>query len=158
MKRLIAALLAVAAVMFGIAWLPVFADTPGVSSTCFPQTMNPHPTAPAGQTTDTLFCSSQAGNGATTTAGGAKSGSGQTVTTSGAGAGSKAGSAKSSPASGGFFGGLVAFLGAAGGLAILFSFLLLLAIGLFIVAVVLWLTRRGGISLGSRFARIAHRP
>src|SRR3977135_330898 len=33
---------------------PAFADTPGVSPTCFPQTMNPHPTDPAGQPTTSL--------------------------------------------------------------------------------------------------------
>ena len=42
---------------------PAFADTPGVSPTCFPQTMNPHPTDPAGQTTNTLFCTSTNPNG-----------------------------------------------------------------------------------------------
>jgi hypothetical protein len=72
---------------------PAFADTPGVSPTCFPQTMNPHPTDPAGQTTNRLFCtptnpngSGGAGNGSTagssgsTGAGtGAKTGGGSTA-------------------------------------------------------------------------------
>src|ERR1700724_2136886 len=42
---------------------PALADTPGVSPPCFPQTMNPHPTDPAGQTTNTLFCTSTNPNG-----------------------------------------------------------------------------------------------
>jgi hypothetical protein len=42
---------------------PVFADTPGVSPTCFPQSANPHPTDPAGQTTNTLFCTPTSSNG-----------------------------------------------------------------------------------------------
>jgi hypothetical protein len=61
---------------------PVFADTPGVSPTCFPQTANPHPTAPAGQTTDTLFCTPTNSNGSGT-GGSGSSGSG----TAGSGAG-----------------------------------------------------------------------
>jgi len=51
---------------------PAFADTPGVSPTCFPQTMNPHPTDPAGQTTNTLFCTPTNPNG--TSSGGSGSG------------------------------------------------------------------------------------
>lgn len=190
MKALIGSLLAAAAVTFGLAWLPVLADTPGTAPACVSPSINPHPTAPVGPTTDTLFCTSPStngtgstgssgstgtsshgttqtagynagtgtSNGAATTGVGTTGGGGQTLTTSGAGAASRANSARSTPAAGGFFAGLVAFLGAAGGLAFLFGFLLLLAIALFIVAVVLWLTRRGGVSLGSRFARIAHRP
>ncbi|HEY4870883.1 MAG TPA: hypothetical protein VIJ03_03205 [Candidatus Dormibacteraeota bacterium] len=61
---------------------PVFADTPGVSPTCFPQTLNPHPTDPAGQTTNTLFCTPTNPSGSGTAAG-ASSGSG----TAGSGAG-----------------------------------------------------------------------
>jgi hypothetical protein len=65
---------------------PALADTPGVSPTCFPQTMNPHPTDPAGQTTNTLFCTPTNPNG--TSSGGtgsAGSGSaGRTGTGSGA--------------------------------------------------------------------------
>ncbi|HET9848765.1 MAG TPA: hypothetical protein VFR68_09460 [Candidatus Dormibacteraeota bacterium] len=199
MKRLIAPLLAAAAVTFGLAWLPALADTPGPAPACVSPSVNPHPTAPVGPTTDTLFCTQPAtngtgsgngsngsngtngtngstgtggstgaashgttqtagynagtgaGSGTTTTAAGTSGG--QTMTTSGSGASTT----RTAPASGGFFGGLVAFLGAAGGLALLFGFLLLLAIGLFIVAVVMWLTRRGG-SLGSRLASVAHRP
>ncbi len=51
---------------------PALADTPGVSPTCFPQTMNPHPTDPAGTTTNTLFCSPTNPNG--TGSGGSGSG------------------------------------------------------------------------------------
>src|SRR5690348_7996738 len=66
---------------------PVFADTPGVSPTCFPQSANPHPTAPAGQTTDTFFCtatnpngsgSDGSGSGGSGSAGSGSSGSGST--------------------------------------------------------------------------------
>lgn len=200
MRRLVASLFTVAAMTFGLAWLPVLADTPGPAPACVSPSVNPHPTAPVGQTTDTLFCTQPSTNvsgsgsgsngsngtngtngsnaaggstgggshgtsqtagynagtgaasGTTTTAAGTSGG--RTMTTNGSGSGST----KSSPSSGGWFGGLVAFVGAAGGLAFLFGFLLLLAIALFVVAVVLWLTRRGGVSLGSRFARIAHRP
>jgi hypothetical protein len=82
---------------------PAFADTPGVSPTCFPQTANPHPTAPAGQTTDTLFCTtptanpgtnagSSGGNGSNgsagaKTAGGATPGGAQTSLASSTGSG-----------------------------------------------------------------------
>lgn len=65
---------------------------------------------------------------------------------------------KTSPDNGGFFGGLTGFLAAAGGLGMLFAFLILLAIVLFIVGVVGWLRRReGGAAWGSRFARVVHR-
>jgi hypothetical protein len=66
---------------------PAFADTPGVSPTCFPQSVNPHPTDPAGQTTNTLFCTPANPNGsgaAGSGAGGSGSG-GRTAGTSGAG-------------------------------------------------------------------------
>ena len=202
MKRLIAPLLAAAAVTFGLAWLPVLADTPGPAPACVSPSVNPHPTAPVGPTTDTLFCTqppttgsgsgngsngsngtngTNGTNGSTPTGGSNGGGSHGTAQTAGYNAGPGAGSgttttaagtsgdrtmttsasgassSKTAPASSGFFGGLVAFLGAAGGLAFLFGFLLLLAIGLFIVAVVMWLTRRGS-RLGSRFASVAHRP
>src|SRR5690349_24444135 len=65
---------------------PVFADTPGVSPTCFPQSANPHPTAPAGQTTDTIFCtptnssgSGTGGSGSTGSGAGAKTGGSSTA-------------------------------------------------------------------------------
>jgi len=51
---------------------PALADTPGVSPTCFPQSANPHPTDPAGQTTNTLFCTPTNPNG--TGSGGSGSG------------------------------------------------------------------------------------
>src|ERR1700716_3646844 len=60
---------------------PVFADTPGVSPTCFPQSFNPHPTDPAGQTTNTLFCTP------TNSTGSATGGTGSGTAGSGAGAG-----------------------------------------------------------------------
>jgi hypothetical protein len=83
---------------------PVFADTPGVSPTCFPQSANPHPTAPAGQTTDTLFCtptnpssSGTAGSGAggsgstgAKTGGGSAASGGQTSLASSTGSGTGA--------------------------------------------------------------------
>ena len=74
---------------------PALADTPGVSPTCFPQSVNPHPTDPAGQTTNTLFCTpttpSPTGSGG--------SGSGRTGTGAGTGAGTTAGGGQTSLAS-----------------------------------------------------------
>src|SRR5713226_3899730 len=71
---------------------PVFADTPGVSPTCFPQSLNPHPNDPTGPTTATLFCTtptpSPNANGSGTGSGSAGSGSGSSNgagTTGGAG-------------------------------------------------------------------------
>ena len=75
---------------------PAFADTPGVSPTCFPQTMNPHPTDPAGQTTNTLFCTPTNANGSSSGGSGsngsgtAGSGTGRSGST-GAGTGAKTG-------------------------------------------------------------------
>jgi len=65
---------------------PVFADTPGVSPTCFPQTMNPHPTDPAGTTTNTLFCTppSPAASGSSGSGSG-RTGSGTGASTTGSG-------------------------------------------------------------------------
>ena len=77
---------------------PVFADTPGVSPTCFPQTANPHPTAPASQTTDVLFCTATNSNGSGTggsgsgTAGSGAGGSGSTAAKTGGGQTSQASS------------------------------------------------------------------
>jgi hypothetical protein len=67
-KLLIMSLTALASVpVIGLAAIgataPVFADTPGVSPTCFPQAANPHPTDPVGQTTNTLFCTPTNSNG-----------------------------------------------------------------------------------------------
>jgi hypothetical protein len=74
---------------------PAFADTPGVSPTCFPQSLNPHPTDPAGTTTNTLFCVPQttpaSGSGGSGSAG--KSGTGTS------GAGTTAGGGQTSLAS-----------------------------------------------------------
>ena len=64
---------------------PAFADTPGVSPTCFPQSVNPHPTDPAGQTTNTLFCTpaNPNGSGSASTAGSGTGASGSAGKTSG---------------------------------------------------------------------------
>src|SRR5713226_5979564 len=65
---------------------PALADTPGVSPTCFPQSANPHPTDPAGQTTNTLFCTSTNSNGSGAGGSGSTgSGSGSTGASSGGG-------------------------------------------------------------------------
>ncbi len=74
---------------------PAFADTPGVSPTCFPQTMNPHPTDLAGGTTNTLFCTPTDPNGS----GSAGSGSGGSGSAGNTGAGTTAGGNQSSLAS-----------------------------------------------------------
>jgi hypothetical protein len=83
MRKLIGFVAALAsAPLVGVAALsasaPAFADTPGVSPTCFPQSVNPHPTDPAGSTTATLFCT-------TPTPSANANGSGSTGTGSGAG-------------------------------------------------------------------------
>ena len=77
---------------------PAFADTPGVSPTCFPQSVNPHPTDPASQTTNTLFCtptnpygSGSGGSGST----GRPAGTSGAGTTAGGGETSLAGSSGS---------------------------------------------------------------
>ena len=67
---------------------PAFADTPGVSPTCFPQTMNPHPTDPAGQTTNTLFCTPTNANGSGSDGNGSNAGSSGST---GAGTGARTG-------------------------------------------------------------------
>jgi hypothetical protein len=66
---------------------PAFADTPGVSPTCFPQSINPHPTDPAGQTTNTLFCTpaNPNGSGSTGSGTGASGSAGRTSGTTAAG-------------------------------------------------------------------------
>lgn len=81
---------------------PAFADTPGVSPTCFPQTMNPHPTDPAGQATNTLFCTPTNPNGSGSAGNGSNAGgSGSTGAGTGAktGGGSTAGGGQTSLAS-----------------------------------------------------------
>jgi hypothetical protein len=86
---------------------PVFADTPGVSPTCFPQSANPHPTAPVGQTTETLFCTATNPNGSGTggtgsngsgTAGSGAGGSGSSGAKTGGGQTSLAGTTGSGTA------------------------------------------------------------
>jgi hypothetical protein len=97
MRKLIGFVAALAsAPLVGVAALsasaPAFADTPGVSPTCFPQSVNPHPTDPAGSTTATLFCTTPTpsananGSGSTGTGSGAgKSGGSHGAGTTGAG-------------------------------------------------------------------------
>ena len=68
---------------------PALADTPGVSPTCFPQTANPHPTDPVGQTTNTLFCTPTNPNG-TASGGSGSGGSGGSGSTGRTGAGTGA--------------------------------------------------------------------
>jgi hypothetical protein len=98
MRSLIALLAALAtAPLVGLATLqaaaPVFADTPGVAPTCFPQSMNPHPTDPVGATPATFFCvsptptpspsGSAAGRGSTGASGSSGSAGPGTRTTAG---------------------------------------------------------------------------
>jgi hypothetical protein len=80
---------------------PAFADTPGVSPTCLPQSANPHPTDPAGQTTNTLFCTATnpngSGSGGSGSGGSGSSGSGSAGRTTGtSGAGTTAGGGQTS--------------------------------------------------------------
>ena len=85
---------------------PVFADTPGQGVACVSQSLNPHPTDPAGGTTATLFCTTPTANPTTSganpagsgsngstgakTGGGATSGGGQTSLASSTGSGTPA--------------------------------------------------------------------
>src|SRR6202045_4206624 len=90
-KLIVLTLTALASVpVIGVAALqataPAFADTPGVSPTCFPQTMNPHPTDPAGQTTNTLFCTSTNPNGTGSTGSVGTGSAGRTGSGTGSGA------------------------------------------------------------------------
>ena len=78
---------------------PAFADSPGQAPACVSQSLNPHPTDPAGQTTNSLFCASAtpsgtgsggsgsgkagAGTGTGTTGGGSQTTLASTSTTSG---------------------------------------------------------------------------
>jgi hypothetical protein len=106
-KLIMLSLTALASVpMFGLgaiaASAPVFADTPGQGAACVSQSLNPHPTDPAGATTAPLFCTTPtanpttngAGNGSTgaKTGGGSTAGGGQTSLASSTGSGT-AGSA-----------------------------------------------------------------
>src|SRR3982074_326968 len=106
-KLILPSLMALASVpIIGLSALqaaaPVFADTPGVSPTCFAQTANPHPTDPVGQTTNTLFCTPTNPNGSGTggsgsgTAGTGAGGSGSTGAKTGGG--SAAGGGETPPA------------------------------------------------------------
>lgn len=77
---------------------PAFADTPGQGAACVSQSLNPHPTDPAGQTTNTLFCATPtpAPNGASS-GGSGSGGSGSAGRTSGtSGAGTTAGGGQTS--------------------------------------------------------------
>jgi hypothetical protein len=164
---------------------PAYADTPGVSPTCFPQTLNPHPTDPAGTTTNTLFCTPQ-----TTPASGSGSGSVGKSGTGTSGAGTTAGGGQTSLASStssgttgsgttgsgpdesmhstsngsgkstgntGLFGGLVGFFSAAGGLALLFGLLLLMLLVLVAIAIAAAFRRGPAKNWGSRFSSLTHR-
>jgi hypothetical protein len=93
MRKLMASIAALGAVTIvaiaaGQTAAPALADTPGVSPTCFPQTMNPHPTDPARQTTNTLFCTptnpNGTGSGGTGSAGSGSAGRTGSSTGSGA--------------------------------------------------------------------------
>jgi hypothetical protein len=168
------------AVMQSVA--PAFADTPGVSPTCFPQTANPHPTDPAAQTTNVLFCtnpnSSGSGSGAgktgtgtgTTAGAGTTAGGGQTSLAGSSGTGStpdesghslngtwSSGSGKPAASTDtGLFGGLVGFFASAGGMVFLFGLLMLMLIVLIALGVIAAL-RRGGKNFASRFSRVSYR-
>jgi len=161
---------------------PAFADTPNQGPACVSQSLNPHPTDPAGQTTQTLFCTSTNPNGS----GSGGSGSGRTSTGTGAGStggGSQTTLASASDSSGtpdesgralngtwsgtgsgqpaasnntGLFGGLVGFFASAGGVSLLFGLLMLMLIVLIALAVVAAL-RRGGKTFASRFSRVTYR-
>jgi len=158
---------------------PVFADTPNQGPACVSQSLNPHPTDPAGQTTQTLFCTSTNPNGS----GSGGSGSGRTGTgTTGGGSqttlastsdssgstpdesgralnGTWSGTGSGQPAASnntGLFGGLVGFFASAGGVSLLFGLLMLMLIVLIALAVVAAL-RRGGKTFASRFSRVTYR-
>ncbi len=172
--------------VFGLAALhasaPVFADTPGVPPTCFPQSINPHPTDPADQTTNTLFCTPTNSNGSGSggsgarTGGGSTAAGGQTSPASGSGTAgstpdesmrfnwasdsnsSKSTAGKPAKANGtAIFGGLVGFLSTAGGIVSLFGLLLLLLLILAAVAVMGWLRPGQGKNWSSRFSRLTFR-
>jgi hypothetical protein len=165
---------------------PALADTPGVSPTCFPQTMNPHPTDPAGTTTNTLFCtptnpngtgsggsSSAARTGAGATGAGTTADGSQTSLASSSGSfpdesghvnaatgldGTWSGSGKPAASNNtGLFGGLVAFFASAGGLVFLFGLLMLMLIVLVALAVIAALRRGTGKNFASRFHRLTFR-
>jgi len=77
---------------------PVFADSPGQGAACVSQSLNPHPTDPAGTTTATLFCTSPTPN--PNTSGGSSGGSGSNGSTGAkTGGGATTGGAQTSLAS-----------------------------------------------------------
>ena len=148
--------------------------------------MNPHPTDPAGTTTNTLFCtptnpnatgsggSSSAGRtGAGTTGAGTTADGGQTSLASSSGSfpdesghvnaatglnGTWPSDAGKPAASNpGLFGGLVGFFSTAGGLVFLFGLLMLMLIVLVALAVVAALRRGTGKTFASRFHRLTFR-
>jgi hypothetical protein len=188
MRKLMASMAALGAVpIVAIAAVqtaaPALADTPGVSPTCFPQTMNPHPTDPAGQTTNTLFCTPASGSAGIGSAGrtGTGTGTGATAagTTANGGQTSLASSSGSVPDessrstaqfawasdagkpaasnSTGLFGGLMSFFASAGGLVFLFGLLMLMLIILVALAVIAALRRGAGKDFASRFSRVTYR-
>jgi hypothetical protein len=65
---------------------PVFADTPGQGVACVSQSLNPHPTDPAGGTTATLFCTTPTANPTTSAASGGSRSNGSTGAKTGGGA------------------------------------------------------------------------
>ena len=81
---------------------PALADTPGVSPTCFPQTMNPHPTDPAGTTTNALFCTPTNPNGTGTGSGSGGSGGSGSASRTGAGTMADGGQTSLASSSGSF--------------------------------------------------------
>jgi len=83
---------------------PALADTPGVAPTCFPGSVNPHPTDPAGTTTNTLFCTPTNPNGTGSGSGSAaRTGAGTTgAGTTGAGTTADGGQTSLASSSGSF--------------------------------------------------------
>jgi hypothetical protein len=161
---------------------PAFADTPSQGPACVSQSLNPHPTDPAGQTTNTLFCTNPNGSGSgggagktgtgtgTTAGAGTTAGGGQTSLAGSSGTGStpdesghglngtsSSGSGKPAASTGtGLFGGLVGFFASAGGMVFLFGLLMLMLIVLIALGVIAAL-RRGGKNFASRFSRVSYR-
>jgi cobalamin biosynthesis Mg chelatase CobN len=192
MKKLIGALAVVGLPIVALATLqaaaPVFADTPGTAPACVSQSLNPHPTDPAGTTTATLFCTAptptptptattQSGgsgghsgsggagaSGAGTTGGGSQTtlansaGTGSASTPVGQSTAAKSSTGNASQSSGGLFGGLVGFFSATGGLVFLFALLILMAIVLIAIGVVSWLRRDPVGAWASRARSLSFRP
>jgi hypothetical protein len=169
MHRLIALLAGLAAgPILGVALLqataPAFADV-SVGSTTACASANPHPTDPAGSTSASLFCATPnpTANGSGKTAGGSQgkltSANGSGTSSGSGGSGVSKTSGKSATSSdGGFFGGLVGFFSAMGGLVFLFVLLVLMAIVLLALAVIAWLRRGQEGNWASRASRLTFRP